>query len=103
MNEEEILRLAKVIAEQMGIVSRHPDQLHACGIRLKETFLDANRECIKRIEISAEEEVQMLRAVLKYSHAAKHFDARVAIDRALNGKFETSNDVHEWVQVWDPA
>jgi len=69
----------------------------------KAPFVDATRECLVRLEKHIKGEQEMYRAVLEYAKTAKTPDARVAVQRALDGKFDSADAVRSWIQVWDPG
>jgi len=103
MTKEEMQNLRDYIHEQVQIVAQNSDERYVVVDRLQGTFVDATRECLVRLEKHIKGEQEMYRAVLEYAKTAKTPDARVAVQRALDGKFDSADAVRSWIQVWDPG
>lgn len=103
MTEEEMQKLRDYIHEQVQIVVKNSEERHVVVDRLQGTFVDATRECLGRLEKHLKGEADMYRAVLEYAKGAATSDTRVAVRRALDGKFSTAEDVQGWIDVWDPV
>lgn len=102
MTQEEMQKLRDHIHEQVKVVAQNPEERHVVVDRLQGTFVDATKECLNRLAQHKDAQLHMYEAVLGYLERASRHDGRVAVRRALEGKFTTAEDVQSWIDVWDP-